>query len=274
MRIQYLGTGAYEGVPALFCRCAVCRAAREKGGREVRTRSGALIDGALKIDFPPDSYLHMLRYQLDFTGLKSLLVTHTHPDHFAVWDLLIRLERYATVEEGAEPLTVYGSARCGEMLARRLACEPRGEETGRLRFVQMRPFEKVSIEGYRVTALPAKHMADEQALIYLIERAGRRLLYAHDTNVFDDAVFDFLRDARLNLVSLDCTSILRSGGEHHMGLARCREVRARLLASGAANPDTLFVLNHFSHNGDIGHEQLTRVADGFTVAYDGLALDA
>ena len=36
MEIQYLGTAAAEGLPALFCDCETCRKARNIGGKEVR----------------------------------------------------------------------------------------------------------------------------------------------------------------------------------------------------------------------------------------------
>ena len=41
MNIQFLGTGAAEGIPALFCQCPLCRKAEAAGGREIRTRCGA-----------------------------------------------------------------------------------------------------------------------------------------------------------------------------------------------------------------------------------------
>ena len=31
MKIKFLGTGASEGIPDLFCRCAVCEKARKEG---------------------------------------------------------------------------------------------------------------------------------------------------------------------------------------------------------------------------------------------------
>ncbi len=31
MKIKYLGTAAYEGVPAMFCNCPVCKKAMKQG---------------------------------------------------------------------------------------------------------------------------------------------------------------------------------------------------------------------------------------------------
>ena len=46
MKLKYLGTAAAEGVPALFCTCEVCRKSMELGGKNIRTRSQAIIDNA------------------------------------------------------------------------------------------------------------------------------------------------------------------------------------------------------------------------------------
>ena len=52
MKIRYLGTAAAEGWPALFCSCPICAQARAEGGKNLRTRTQAILDGELLIDFP------------------------------------------------------------------------------------------------------------------------------------------------------------------------------------------------------------------------------
>ena len=53
MKLTYLGTAAAEGWPAAFCNCDGCRAARRLGGRNIRTRSQALVDDALLLERTP-----------------------------------------------------------------------------------------------------------------------------------------------------------------------------------------------------------------------------
>ena len=53
MKIRYLGTAAAEGWPALFCSCPICTKARAQGGKNLRTRTQAILDGELLLDFPP-----------------------------------------------------------------------------------------------------------------------------------------------------------------------------------------------------------------------------
>ena len=78
LKIRYLGTAAAEGVPGVFCQCALCQHARRAGGRDIRTRSQALVDERLLIDFPPDTYLHTLYGGLELWKIHSCLITHNH----------------------------------------------------------------------------------------------------------------------------------------------------------------------------------------------------
>ena len=293
MRIQFLGTAAAEGIPALFCQCAVCRRAREAGGKEIRTRSGAIIDGRLKLDFGPDSFWHMQRFGLNYLEIRSLLVTHSHSDHLSPAELEYRIPSYCYLPDGAMPettLTVYGNDAVGEAVERFTR-----HRSGCLAFRKMVPFEPVQIEDYTVTALEAVHCWDrngenypvrfqgrticrsEEALIYLIEKDGQRILYAHDTCEFSEANMAWLAGRRLDLVSLDCTSGSRqpdySRWIGHLTSEGCVNMREKLIAVGAADENTLFIANHFSHNGYTDYEDMGRITPGFLISYDGLSVD-
>ncbi len=52
MKLTYLGTAAAEGWPAVFCNCPCCRQARVLGGKDIRTRSQALVNEDLLLDLP------------------------------------------------------------------------------------------------------------------------------------------------------------------------------------------------------------------------------
>ncbi len=87
MKLQYLGTAAAEGFPSLYCVCDTCRRAWEAGGKNIRSRSQSVIDNKLLIDFPPDTYMHMLAHRLPLEKITNCIITHDHSDHFYVWDL-------------------------------------------------------------------------------------------------------------------------------------------------------------------------------------------
>lgn len=277
MKLRYLGTAAAEGCPALFCTCPLCAAARQDGGRDVRTRSQALVDDTLLIDFPADTYHHALSTpELDLPALRHLLITHSHADHFYPMDLGLRCSDFAADVSGT--LTVY----CNETVAQGWEAARNGEYAPfadlpeRVQVRVLEPYETFDAGGYTVTALPANHKRNELCFIYAIERDGKRLLYANDTGTqLEDSVWAFLRGRRFDAVSMDCTAMDRRVGRYHMGLPDNDELRTRLLEIGAADGDTRFVVTHFSHFGGLTHVELERraAAYGFVTAYDGMALE-
>ncbi|MBR6187050.1 MAG: hypothetical protein IKQ41_12430 [Clostridia bacterium] len=291
MNIQFLGTAAAEGVPAVFCRCEMCEYARKAGGREIRTRAGAIIDGRLKLDFGPDSYHHMLTHGLRFADVHSVLVTHSHSDHFSPLELEFRSPVYSDIREDEPPMTIYGNEAVGALAEPYLRA---GRH--RLAFRKMTPFEPVEIEGYRVTALEAVHCTGgnekrypvefmgrtlyrtEDALFYLVEKGASSILYAHDTCEFSRPDMEFLAGKKLGLISLDCTGGSRHSFDYthwagHMSADGCLRMRDKLLRIGAADGHTVFVASHFSHNGCAPFETLRAALPGFVIACDGMQIN-
>ncbi len=283
MKIQFLGTAAAEGVPSLFCMCDHCMMAWEKGGREIRSRAGSLIDGVLKMDFGPDTFKQMLDNRINLKPIRSVLITHSHEDHLSPCDLAYRRKGYARMEENDPVLTVYGNAAVGEQMKPHL--------NPFLRFEEVRPFEPLDVEGYRVTPLQAVHYLNggdqfvvqsrlgpvgraEEALVYLIEKDGKSLLYAHDTDELTPEDVSFLAGRRIDLITMDCTNgALSFDYIGHMGVENNLRMRRKFLEVGAADDHTLFVANHFSHNGLVSYEELERLLPGFLVSYDGMTVD-
>ena len=106
MIFKFLGTAAFEGIPAMFCSCQACKTAREKGGKDIRTRTQALVNDDLLIDFPNDAFVHFQTYGLDFEKIKHLLITHSHSDHLVHFDLNIRAGGFAHPKDES-PLHIY-----------------------------------------------------------------------------------------------------------------------------------------------------------------------
>jgi phosphoribosyl 1,2-cyclic phosphate phosphodiesterase len=275
MELLYMGTGAAEGIPATFCTCAVCREAKKRGGRDIRTRSQALIDGKILLDFCPDTYFHYLcaphlHYDFDLPAITHVFITHSHMDHFFPAELELRTEGF--VHTPAPVLQLYGNERVEQKL---LAVLPKPDPAlYKMNFHKIGPFEKIDAQGFRITSLRARHDPKETCLFYAIEKAGKSILYAHDTGAFPEDTWDWLKAAgiKFDLVSLDCTMMTIKEGTNHMGIADAVEARQDLTRIKAADKNTLFVLNHFSHNGGLNHDELCREAEKehFLVSWDGL----
>lgn len=269
MKVHFLGTAAAEGFPGLFCRCVHCRRAAERGGRNIRTRSSVIIDDTLKIDFPPDTLLHVLRDRIDLGRVRDLFVTHTHLDHLRAEDLEMRLPVYA---HGLDhPLRIYGHdaviRKCREAVG-----HPNPKYLEIRRIV---PFQTVDTGEFRVTALPANHDPDETCLLYFIEKDGRSLFYGHDTGLLPEATWAWLGGRKIDLAILDCTNGNLPFTGSHLNIPAVLDIRDRMRGEGTLGPDSRVVVTHFSHNIGLLHEDLTAIFDseGIEVAYDGFILN-
>jgi phosphoribosyl 1,2-cyclic phosphate phosphodiesterase len=117
------------------------------------------------------------------------------------------------------------------------------------------------------------YLRSEEAFFYLIEKDGKRIIYAHDTDEFTPADMEFLTGKRCDIITLDCTNAkLDLNYIGHMGANDNLRMREKLMAIGAADEDTVFVANHFSHNGMLPYEELEARMPGFKVSYDGMQL--
>ena len=105
MRVTFLGTGAATACPLVFCRCPVCRAGWERGGKDLRRRSSALIGEDTLIDLGPDIMSAAFAFGVDIGQVRYCLQTHAHSDHFDAGHLITRMADYATADP--LPLTVF-----------------------------------------------------------------------------------------------------------------------------------------------------------------------
>ncbi len=277
MKLTYLGTAAAEGWPAVYCNCEYCKKAKELGGKNLRTRSQALVNGDLLLDFPADTYAHALKNALDLSAVKYCFVTHSHIDHFVPIDLLFRYEGYYAHGLTEPRFDVYGN----EAVAKRFDYFVRGvNEEWRdqpLGMHVIKAFEPVRAGDYEVTPLKAYHAEGENAFVYLIKQGGKTLLYLHDTGILPDESVRWLADNRVaaDLISYDCTYVALPGAGGHMGIDTAQLMRNALARAGVSTENTVSVINHFSHNGKLVYDELAPLAEklGFVTSYDGLVLE-
>ena len=280
MKFQYLGTAAAEGVPGMFCECEVCRRSLELGGRYIRTRSQAIIDDTLLIDFPADTFSHMLTYGLRLPEIHHCIVTHSHSDHWYPADLEMRTVGFANGKD-LGTLTIYGTSAVAADCRRMMEAYGLNKEN-RIACQEIRPFQPFVIGCYTITPLRADHDPASDPVFFLIQKdedgVQKNLLYANDTGIFPQETWDWLEQhpCHLDFVSLDCTAALLTGWEHgHLGLDTDVQVASRLKAMGLADEQTRWCVHHFSHNGRATHEELTQAAAkyGFGVSYDGKTIN-
>jgi phosphoribosyl 1,2-cyclic phosphate phosphodiesterase len=268
MEIRLLGTGAAEGIPAFYSASRVSMYAREHGGKDVRTRCSALVDGGLKIDLPPDTVCQLQREKLDARDWSGLLFTHGDDDHFAPRELQYGL--YPFNEMDHLGFVIYGNDKIVDRVEKLYPDWP-------IEIYQIAAFQPFQHCEFTITPIQAHHNEKEQCLNHIIQRGGKTLLYATDTGVWREPTWEFLGDFRLDCLVIECTEgLANTGYEGHLDLPECLEVIDRLRTMGVLGAGSRVVTTHHSHLGEATFEELQKVLcphaieagfDGMTVTF-------
>jgi phosphoribosyl 1,2-cyclic phosphate phosphodiesterase len=276
MKIQYIGTAAAEAFPSIFCHCDCCNRSRRAGGKNIRGRSGVVINDTLIVDFPPDIYFQSLKFDIDLGNIENMVITHTHLDHFAVNELMMRdLDCFAHLPDGKEFINLYGNRNVSLELYEMMNKEFGNINRKFVRYTEAKPFKPFFVGDVKVTPLPARHTQRERCLMYIFEQHDKSFLYAHDTGLFLDDTWGYISNKHFDLVSLDCCfGVLKDGGGH-MGIPDNLIVKDKMFELKCADINTKFIINHFSHNCGSVHSELEAAAEphDFIVAYDGMIVN-
>lgn len=246
MRVDLLGTGSADRWPNPWCRCSSCQWARDSGS--VRGRTSALVDGVLLIDPGPDAGAG----GVDLSGVRTVLITHDHPDHLDPAFLL------AWSWASGPGLLVAGPAqaieRCRDWVGPDAPVEFRVLAAGDEVIVEPRGEAGRHGGRHRVRALSAAHSTrggrdhDGTALLFEVADSAAVLLYATDTAALPH---DELAGA-YDLVLLELTfGDVTDHGSAHLDLPSFGHEVAALRAGGHLAPGARVVAVHLSHHNPI-----------------------
>ena len=278
MKIQYIGTGAAEGYPGMFCRCAGCEKARKAGGRNLKTRSCTLLNDHIMVDLSPDLYTQAQKLKLDLPSVTDFVITHTHADHLDRFFLMLRARDMAAIlpdmPEEENYVSVYGSEFVGEAVKKAYEEEPAANPE-RIHYIPVECGQWFRAGGLSFYPLRANHKPGELCFIYAITDGIHSVLYANDTGRLPEETIAQIGSLGIvfDAVSMDCARGTLPG-DHHMGVAENRELKKQLEDMGCTAPHTRWLLNHLSHMSRITHDELQALMEpeGFQVAYDGLTI--
>lgn len=274
MKIQFLGTAAAEGFPAVFCNCKYCENVRSLGKKYFRTRSQALIDGKLLIDMPPDTYYHFLQHNIRGDQIESVIFTHSHSDHFYFKELDMRGAGYGKNMQ-VNNLNVL-VPNDGLKIINELGTHAKNT----INVLTAVPYKTITLGDYQLAPLPARHGHGKiSANIYLIKKGEKTFLYGHDTGYFYEEVFNYFKENEiyLNALTVDCCygSLPISDEGGHMGIANNERLFNKLESLGVIDSKTVKIVNHFSHNVNPLQSVLEEECKNLNalVSYDGMTIE-
>ncbi|MEX2683433.1 MAG: MBL fold metallo-hydrolase [Candidatus Sigynarchaeota archaeon] len=297
MRITFLGTGAAEAFPALYCNCKVCQRARDLGGRNLRCRSSALVNEDLLIDYGPDTSPQCVRFNVDLTKIKDVLITHSHQDHLYMQD--VRHRKLDSRQHGKlVMMTVWGNQDSIAMVIeqmRDVLMETFGEkksftikptreeiidELSDYLLMQTRviePHQALDVGRYKVYTIHAHHKEPELSLNYIIDDGKTRFLYGTDTGVWAKSEWAYIESLgiKMDVVALDCTVGLKPGGGGHHSNESFLATHAEFISRGLLSPGARFFAHHFSHQWNVVYDDIVKIMSphGIEVTYDGLVIE-
>lgn len=268
--LKYLGTGAAEAVPGIFCNCANCKKAQISGGKDVRLRSSAIVNGQILIDLSPDFACFKSKYNLDTSSLSTVLITHTHQDHFNINLLSYNCSSFSNKPQ---KLNFYMSSYAARKL-KKANIEKKNEAMENITVTEVQPYQTYTEGGYKIVPLEAAHNAP-RSLIYLITYNGITLLYGNDTGMLSKQALKYLQNVKMDIVSFDGTMGLSKGQyNRHMGFEEIINIKEYFIKNGCCNEDAVFLITHFSHFIGLTHSEMEEYLKPHNIipAYDGLEI--
>ena len=271
MKIEILGTGASEGIPAVYCECAICREAARRGGKNVRSRASLMVGEKHKVDLPPDTFLHTLRRGRPFSKVEHLFFTHSHPDHFYPHSLRLRARTFAYIES-PRSLHIYGNESIEDGLKDTLGWPlPEG-----LVFHPIEVFHSFGAGDLDVIPVKASHKANELCLNYVFMSRGKGFLQAFDTGWYPDDTWNALRGLLLDAAIIECTAgKLDEPPIAHLGVKALIQMKEKLIEECALRDNARVIATHICHMGGLLHEELEQALRpaGIEVAFDGMLVE-
>ena len=288
MRITLLGTSAGEGYPGFFCDCEHCHYARTHGGKNIRGNSSALIDDDLLIDMNAHSFEMFARLGISPLGLRHLLVTHAHIDHFDPQKLTQRAV-WADIDAPSETLHRQISpcmSRLPQMIVHGNACVRDAIEAvpGIMKNFDRYNFTFASIENGRA------EMWDDFSFIpvcsqhgplpgfshnYILMRGGKTLLYASDTGGYTPEMLEIIAAHRYDCVIMEGTFGLGASVDGHMSLEKNRRMLDFFVKHGLFKGKVNFILTHICPHWAPPHDLYESIvnAEGMILGYDGKIIE-
>ena len=275
MKIKILGSGGWEGIPAPFCNCRVCKIARKNpNSKDYRTRPEILVEtekGSFLIEISPDIRLQAAKHKL--SQIRDFLVSHWHFDHMYG---LLELDSWSKHVMGGN-INIHCSKSTKAWLDVNFAHVAK-------KIKVLRPFEQFNLYGVKVTAIPVYHMYDqdnkvpesklENSFGYVLEKGGKKVSYLVNYYKLPAKSIELVKGS--DLIIVDGTYLFQ---EQFVKVYVHKDLKAdkdhlhgqQILDFAKSLNAKKIVISDITHLSCKTHDELQKMLPkGMSISYDGL----
>lgn len=255
MKITFLGTCACDFSPKLKDEFKNCF------DKNARRSSAMLIDDRFLIDCGPHTLDSLRIAGKDGSKITDLFITHLHKDHFCPENV------NELSKDRLEPLRVWVRIDADLTMLKNVCVNG------------MHPFWRHDVaDGFSVIGLPANHDAKATPQHFFFDLNGKTAFYGCDGAWMLNSTYYFLKDRKLDLAVLDCTTGDYEGdfrmGEHN-SIPMLRVMLPSLRTFKVIDGHSEVYFSHLAPSLHIAHDETVLIAAemGAKVAFDGLEFE-
>ncbi len=250
MKVTFIGSGGWQGVPAPFGADKISRSI-EWGSKDFRFRTSLHIETAhgrtILVELTPDIRLQSWRFNIKKPD--AVVVSHWHWDHLFG---LLELEFFAEKNK----LLIYGNSIAKEWYDRAMAHVP-------VDFTVFNTYEPFVIDNIKVTPLRVDHVEDTDGFMFEDMDSEKKFVYLSDFYNIPEKTLDLIKGA--DVVTVDATYLDSSISDDDTHVQR--EDFATLFKKIDAKEVVL--VNIGSYQG-FTHNDFVKKYPMHTIAYDGM----
>lgn len=250
MKVTFLGSGCWQGIPAPFCDDEISRKV-EWGTKDFRLRTSLLIETesgkTIVIEITPDIRIQAWKFKLKRPD--AFFISHWHFDHlYGLLELDLYSERYAPV--------VYGSRTTRDWYQNSMSHV-------KVDFKKFTSYEPIEIDEVEITPVSVDHVPGTDGFICKNKLTGKSFVYLSDLYAIPEQTRALLGDVEAIIADATYLEGKPIKDETHF------EGRDLLAYLKQFEGKEIILTNIGSFN-NMTHEQLQEKHAPHVIAYDGL----
>ncbi|MGN7614628.1 MBL fold metallo-hydrolase [Magnetococcales bacterium HHB-1] len=206
MQFTILGSGT--GVP---------NPKRNAPGYHAQTQKQSIL-----IDCGSGSMTQMVRFNIDYQQLDTILITHIHGDHIGGLIELMHALRFFNFTR-TKPLTIYGPTDFSAFYDRVIRQTVGDPKMFSLTVKECSASDTLTLDDVTITIAKTVHSDKMHSQAYRLNHQGRSIVFTGDCD-FDEGIIKLMTNAQVGI--FDCSTLDEDKVKGHLTAGECGKIAA------------------------------------------------